>query len=106
MIGNERTFTKNDLAAPRILAKCEKQGVVKLLTCNFYCLKNRLADTVAFLVIKGLLCNLGSRSQQLRPLKCERPDTACIRAITCLPGHRNRCLPVTFLQPCKLLNNV
>ena len=43
---------KYNLAAPRILhvaffAKCEKQGVVKLLTCNFYCQKTDL-DTVAF----------------------------------------------------------
>ena len=86
--------------------KVRKQRVVKLLTCNFYCLKKPACGYSCFLVIKGLLCNLGSRSQQLQPLKFQRPDTACIRAITCLPGHRNRCLPVTFSQPCKLLNNV
>ena len=44
MIGKHKPFTKNNLAAPRILhvaflAKCAKQRVVRLLTCNFHCQK-------------------------------------------------------------------
>ena len=82
-----------------MLAKCERQRVVKLLTCNFYCLKNRLADTKSvaiFLVIKGLLWNLGSRSQQLRPLKFEQPDTACIRASNNMFARTSQPVPARY----------
>ena len=57
-------------------------------------------DSVVFLVIKGLLCDLGSLSQELRLFKFDRPKTGSVRAKTCLIGQRDRRLPVSYLQPC------
>ena len=50
-------------------------------------------------VKKGLLCNLGSLSQELRLFQFYRPKMNRVRAKTCLTGQRDRRLPVSYLQP-------
>ena len=93
---------KNNLAALTILhvafvTKCEKQRVVKLLTCDFHCQTN--LDSVVFLVMKGLLCNLGSLSQELQLLEFDWPKTGHGQIKTCLTGQCDQFLPVSYLQP-------
>ena len=55
-------------------------------------------DSVVFLDKKGLLCNLGSLSQELRLFQFDQPKTDCVRAKTCLTGQRDRRLSISYLQ--------
>ena len=91
----------NNLAEPRILhlafvAKCEKQIVVKLLTCNFSCQKD--FDSIVFLVIRGLMCNLDSLSQEFRLFKVDRPKTGRVRAKHVLQDNVTGACPLVICR--------
>ena len=77
---------------------CFCSKVTKILTCNFYCQTN--FGFSCFLVVKGLLCNLGSLLQEFRLLKFDGPKSDSVRAKACLTGQHDRRLPVSYLQPC------
>jgi len=74
-----------------------QQRVVKLLTCNFYCQTN--LDSDVLLLIKGLLCNLGSLPQELWLLQFEQ-KTDRVRGKNKCDRTIDRRLPVSYLQPC------
>ena len=99
---SESILTKNNFAVPKLrhvafvarLARCKEQRVVNLSTCNFYCQTD--LDSFSF-VIKGLMWNLVSVSQELRLFKFDRLKAGRVWAKTCLTGQRDRRPPVTVV---------
>ena len=97
------------LSRPQIIVssvprtQCEAASAVKSskIINLWFLLPDRLGFS-CFLVVKGLLCNLGSLSQEFRLLKFDRPKTGSVRAKACLTGQCDRRLPVSYLQPCSI----
>ena len=57
-----------------------------------------------FFSVKGLLCNLGSLSQELRLFQFGWPKMGCVWAKTCFTGPCDWCLTISYLQPCVFYN--